>query len=314
MFYLDGSAFFFDIEEAFSRLIGVARGENAEKSGDPLAKGLCGGFAEVYGVKPEFVRAGADYRTLLRGILPADAAAVVPEYDCAAEAFRAAFPENRLIAVPRTKEMKADAGALLAAAQKEPGGVILLTNPACPASMELSAEEVRRLVSAAKCPVLVDESHMADPKESVLGDTGALPNLVVLKKLWFGGNPVCAAGRDLPDFYGGISAADQAAAEIIFKHPAVLKTAQRKLADSRESLYLRIKKLAVRYRALERLYRTKADCVFFKVADAERAAAGLEELGVAVRRDGEYLCVFAGNRAENDVAVESLEAVLKEME
>jgi hypothetical protein len=94
MFYLDGSVFFFDIEEAFSRLIGVARGENAEKPSDPLAKGLCGGFAEVYGTRPEFVRAGADYKTLLRGILPDDAAAVIPEYDCSAEAFRAAFPEN----------------------------------------------------------------------------------------------------------------------------------------------------------------------------------------------------------------------------
>lgn len=314
MFFLDGSVFFFDIEEAFSRLIGVARGEYAGKPGDPLAKSLCGGYAEVCGIKPELVRAGKDWRTLLRGILPEGAAAVVPGYDCAAEAFRAAFPENKMVMVPRTKEMKADADALLVAAQKGTGSVIFLTNPACPASTELSAEEVRRLASAAGCPVLVDESHMADPKESVRGDAGVIPNLIVLKKLWFGGNPVYAAGVNLPEFDGGISAADQAAAEIIFKHPAVLKTAQRKLADSRESLYLRIKKLAVRYRALERLYRTKADCVFFKANGAERIAAGLEELGVAVRRDGEYLCVFAGNRVENDVAVESLEAVLKEMQ
>ncbi|HPR39715.1 MAG TPA: hypothetical protein PKY19_00035 [Oscillospiraceae bacterium] len=314
MFYLDGSVFFFDIEEAFSRLIGVARGENAGTPGDPFAKGLCGGFAEVYGTKPEFVRAGADYKTLLRGILPVDTAAVIPEYDCSAEAFRAAFPDNGLSVVSRTKDMKIDADALLAAAEKEPGSVIFLTNPACPASLELSVAEVRSLTSAAKGLVLVDESHMADPKESVLKDAGVTPNLVVLKKLWFGGNPVYAAGADLPEFDGGISASNQAAAEIIFKHPAVLKTAQRKLMDSRESLYLRIKKLAVKYRAPERLYRTKADCVFFRTDGAERIAAGLEELGIAVRRDGDYLCVFAGNRAENDVAVESLETVLKEME
>lgn len=314
MFYLDGSAFFFDIEENFSRIIGVARGENAGMPGDPAAGTVCGGFAEAYGTRAEFVRAGADYKTLLRGILPADAAAVIPEYDCSAEAFRIAFPENEQIMAMRTKDMKIDAGALLAAAGRHPGSVIFITNPACPASLELSADEVRQLASAAKCPVLVDESHMVNPKESVLRDAGAMSNLIVLKRLWFGGNPVYAAGTDLPDFSGGISAPDQAAAEIIFKHPAVLKTAERKLTDSRESLYLRIKKLAVKYRALERLYRTKADCVFFKAADAERVVAGLEELGVAVRRDGEYLCVFAGNRTENDVAVESLEAVLKGME
>ncbi len=314
MFYLDGSTFFFDIEGSFSRLIGVARGENAGKPGDPAARAACGGFAAVYEVRPELVRAGADYETVLRGILPADATAVVPEYDCSAEAFRAAFPENRLTAVPRTKDMKIDPGALLSAAEREAGAVIFLTNPACPASLELSADEVRRLSSMAKCPVLVDESHMAEPKESVLKDAGMLPNLVVLKRLRFGGDPVCAAGAGLPDFAGGISAPDQAAAEIIFKHPAVLKTAQRKLADSRESLYLRIKKLAVRYRALGRLYRARGDCVFFEIGDAESAAAQLAELGVTVRRDGGHLCVFAGNRAENDVAVESLEIVLKAME
>jgi hypothetical protein len=33
--------------------------------------------------------------------------------------------------------------------------------------------------------------------------------------------------------------------------------------------------------------------VFFKADGAERIVAGLEELGVAVRRDGDYLCVFA---------------------
>ena len=62
---------------------------------------------------------------------------------------------------------------------------------------------------------------------------------------------------------------------------------------------------------MERLFRTKADCVFFKVKDAERRNAELLEHGVSIRcRDG-FFCVFAGDKDENEAVLAALEQVLQ---
>ncbi|MBQ2861479.1 MAG: hypothetical protein IJE83_01685, partial [Oscillospiraceae bacterium] len=68
MIYLDGSRFFFDIEGCFSKSVEQAREQNKEIEGDKYAKELCAGFAKFFGTKPEFVKAGKDYSTVLNGI------------------------------------------------------------------------------------------------------------------------------------------------------------------------------------------------------------------------------------------------------
>ena len=98
---------------------------------------------------------------------------------------------------------------------------------------------------------------------------------------------------------------------MIFNHSSALKTALRKLTDSRDSLYIRIKKLAIKYDSVERLFRTKADCVFFKVKDAERRNAELLEHGVSIRCADGYFCIFAGDKDENEAVLAALEQVLQ---
>jgi dsRNA-specific ribonuclease len=66
MIYLDGSRFFFDIEGCFSNLCEKAMEENKDSEADENAKELCKGFAKFFGTKPEFVRAGKDYKTVLQ--------------------------------------------------------------------------------------------------------------------------------------------------------------------------------------------------------------------------------------------------------
>ena len=68
MIYLDGSRFFFDIEGCFSNLCQKSREENKDSEADKNAAELCKGFAKFFSTKPEFVRAGKDYKTLLCGI------------------------------------------------------------------------------------------------------------------------------------------------------------------------------------------------------------------------------------------------------
>lgn len=310
MIYLDGTRFFFDIEGCFSNLCEKAREENKDSPADESAAELCRGFGKFFGTKPEFIRAGKDYETLLSGIIFAEKA-VIPEYDISAEHFAEAFPKAEVIRVEKAPDMKIKAEKLSKAADENGAEVIFLSNPCCPTGLEILPAEILKLCSLTNAKVVVDESFCVDESVSVLKNIPETENLIVLKKIRFGGEPVFACGKNLPDFDCKISASEQAVGTVIFNKDSALKTARRKLTDSRDSLYIRIKKLAIKYDALERLYRAKGNCVFFKVKDAEERAKKLLDMGISVLcRDGHF-CVFAGEKDENEAVLKALEEVLE---
>lgn len=311
MIYLDGSKFFFDIENVFSDLVARARTENENTEADKNAGELRKGFGKFFGIKPEFLRAGKDYETLLRGIFGTAPKAVIPEYELSAEHFENAFPEGEMIRLRKSPDMKIKAEAMASAAEENGADIIFFSNPCCPTSLDIAPAEILKLCSLTKAKVIIDESCCVDESVSVLRSVPETENLIVLKKMRFGGEPVFAAGKNLPEFDCEIASSEQAAGKVIFDHDSALKTAQRKLQDSRDSLYIRIKKLAIKYDALERLYRSKANCVFFKAKDAEERAAKLREMGISVLcREGAF-CVFAGEKDENEAVLKALEEVLK---
>ena len=122
MIYLDGSRFFFDIEGCFSNLCEKVREENKNSEADKNAAELCKGFAKFFGTKPEFVRAGKDYKTVLKGIFGEKAKAVVPEFDISAENFVSAFGIEPVF-VKKSSDMKIKAENLADAA-KENGAFV----------------------------------------------------------------------------------------------------------------------------------------------------------------------------------------------
>lgn len=309
MIYLDGSRFFFDIEGCFSNLCEKAREENKDAEADKNAKELCEGFGKFFGTKPDFVRAGKDYKTVLGGIL-SGGKAVVPEFDISAENFASAF-ETEPVFVKKSPDMKIKAENLAAAANENEAEAVFLSNPCCPTGLEISPEEIKKLCSLTKAKIVVDESFCVDESVSVLGLVPETENLIVLKRMRFGGEPVFACGKNLPEFDCKISASEQAVGKVIFDKNSALKTAQRKLLDSRDSLYIRIKKLAIKYDSLERLYRTKANCVFFKVKNAEERAEKLLKMGISIGCKDGYFCVFAGEKDENEAVLKALEEILK---
>ena len=308
MIYLDGSRFFFDIEGCFSNLCEKAREENKDSEADKHAAELCKGFSKFFGTKPEFVRAGKDYKTLLSGIFENGAKAVIPEFDVSAENF--AF-ETEPVFVKKSMDMKIKAENLAAAATENGADMIYLSNPCCPTGLEIMPAEILKLCSLTEAKIVVDESFCVDESFSVLSTIPETENLVVLKKIRFGGEPVFACGKNLPEFDCKISASEQAVGTVIFEKNSAIKTAQRKLVDSRDSLYIRIKKLAIKFDALERLYRAKGNCVFFKVKDAEERAKKLFDMGISVYSKDGYFCVFAGEKDENETVLKALEEVLK---
>lgn len=310
MIYLDGSRFFFDIEGCFSNLCEKARDENKDSEPDKNAAELSKGFAKFFGTKPEFVKAGKDYKTLLEGIFGGKAKAIVPEFDISAENFADAF-EAEPVFVKKTPDMKIKTEDLAAAANEKGAELIFLSNPCCPTGLEIAPAEIKKLCSLTEAKVVVDESFCVDESVSVLSTVSETENLIVLKKIRFGGEPVFACGKNLPEFDCKISASEQAVGKVIFEKNSAIKTAQRKLLDSRDSLYIRIKKLAIKYDALERLYRAKGNCVFFKVKNAEERAKKLLDMGISVYLKDGYFCVFAGEKDENEAVLKALEEILK---
>ena len=209
------------------------------------------------------------------------------------------------------KALDLKAENLAAAATENGANMIYLSNPCCPTGLEILPAEIIKLCSLTEAKVVVDESFCVDESVSVIKNVPETENLMVLKKMRFGGEPVFACGKNLPEFDCKISAGEQAVGKVIFEHDSALKTAQRKLIDSRDSLYIRIKKLAIKFDALERLYRAKGNCVFFKVKDAEERAKKLFDMGISVYSKDGYFCVFAGEKDENETVLKALEEVLK---
>lgn len=307
MIYLDGSRFFFDIEGCFSDLCARARKQNEGKEPDKNAKELCEGFAKFFKTKPEYVRAGKDYSVILNGIFGGDVKAVIPEFDISAEHFSGI----EAVKVKKAPDMKIKAEAIAAAANENGAEAVFITNPCCPSSLDISPEEIKRLCLLTDAKIVVDESYCVDENVSAVSLVPEAENLIVLKKMRFCGEPVFACGKNLSEFDCEISAEEQGAGRVIFDRDSSLKTAQRKLLDSRDSLYIRIKKLAIKYDSLERLYRSKSNCVFFKVKDADERAKKLLAMGISVYCKDGYFCVFAGEKDENEAVLKALEEVLK---
>ncbi len=310
MIYLDGSRFFFDIESCFSNLITEARAQAGEGMGTENADELCKGFAKFFKTSPEHARAAADYKTVLKAVLDEESTVLIPEHDISEKHLTESFEHSTVLTVKKPPDMKIKPEILAKTAEENGAQMIFITNPCCPTALEMQTAEIEKLLSLTKIKVMVDESYSIDETCSAISLVPKYENLIVLKKMRFGGNAVFAVGKNLPKFNCGIKAADEKAGEIIFTHDSALKTAQRKLQDSVGSLYIRIKKLAIKYDSLQRLYRSKANCVFFKADNAEARAKALLEKSIAVYQEGDHICIFAGDKDENEAVLTALEEVL----
>lgn len=311
MIYLDGSRFFFDIEGCFSNLVNSAREQNRNLPGDRLADDLCTAMAKHFSVKKDYVKAASGYDEALQSTLKNDAKVVVPELDGTADILKSALSDSKVISVGKTSDLKIRVNDIIKEIENNNADAIFLSNPCFPTSLSVSEEDMVFLTKNVKCRVIIDESYIVDNSVSLIKYLNEIPNLVVLKKMRFGGDFVAVFGGELSNFDCGMTAENQTAAKIIFEHDSAIKTAERKLTDSIDSLYIRIKKLAIKYDSIERLFRSKSDFVFLKVKDAKRRGKELFENGISIYYDENYFCIFAGDKDENEALLSALEKVLQ---
>ena len=290
MIYMDGSRFPFDAEEAVSRSIEELRGS--------LRKGI----AAYYGIKPELITLSESREELLCALFSGNTRFAASRWD---EAGKLADPACVELA-DNLPDMRANLSTLLST---EPGRVLLLSNPCLPTSLAVAPEDVIKLSD--NRPVVVDETYALSDKQSVIGAVRAGGNITVLKKLPFA-EGVCFAAGEIVCEGTEVRRERLIRASVVFEHPAAVRNAGQRLSDSADSLYLRIKKLAVKYKSLERLYRSRSGFVFFKVSRARERAAALFEMGFAVRRDEDFLCVFAGTQEEDNMVIDALSRALED--
>lgn len=306
MIYLDGSRFFFDIEAQFSKLVEREKA-STEK---PDTEMLCNSIAKFTGAKKEFIRVSDSVESILSDAFPEPRKILTLSCDYAADAAGKAFMDSDILIFGKNEELKFKASELAAKAEEEKCDLIIFSNPCFPTSLSVSDVEIKELLGSTSATVIVDESHIVDSDSSIFRLCNDYDNLIVVRKNRFAGGIVTAAGQGLPKLDAKGTDAQLKTSAVIFEHSSAIRTGDKKLQGSIDSLYIRMKKLAIKYDSIERLYRTKADFVYLSVSESKKRAVLLSERGIEVGSDEGHLCISAGSSEENEAVLAALCEIL----
>lgn len=309
MIYLDGSQFFFNIEDCFSNLIQTVR--NPEYCGkEKNSEELYDRIRSYLSQKNLEVRAGKNYQTIFDNLFADENKIAVFKYDEIGDKIVHTFGNDRVEIFHKRPDMKIKLEDYIEDIKKRNITALLLSNPCFPTSLLIDKEEILSFAQKVNIKIVIDESHMIDNGSSLIGDLNSYPNIYLLKQLKFAGNPVVTFGNALPEFSCNMEKEDIAAACVIYQHNSALKTAERKTLDSINSLYIRIKKLAVKFDSICHLYRTKSDNIFLECKNPESIAEKLLDSGFKINYDDKYLWFTSGNSEDNDKLIAKFEDIL----
>ncbi|MCL2488503.1 MAG: histidinol-phosphate aminotransferase family protein, partial [Oscillospiraceae bacterium] len=287
---------------------------------DPLASGVCGAFAALYGLSPELVTAGNGSDELIFVLMSAfleKGDRVMPfSPDFAMYRFYADVAETPALVIPKKDDMSVDIDAVIALLRREPVRMLIFSNPCNPTSLGISAAEALRLVeAAADTLVVVDEAYMDFWDQSLLPRILDYDNLVILRtcskalgmaalRLGFAvANPAITAVLRAAKSPYNVNAVTQAMAEVALRNAVYHKVYPELLVQSRRQLEDGLRHNAGILRVLE----SRANFVFAQVPDAAGCWNALAERGICVRRFGDrWLRITAGTEWENNQVVGAL--------
>lgn len=298
MIILDGSRSFFDTESIFSDLVARARTSETEES--VARQKLYSAFAAFSHAKEEYVAASGDITKLAVSFLGDAGRIVVASSDGFGRDVMEAIPEREYHVCGKNDELKLKASDIVSAVNECGAEAVVLSNPCFPTSLAMEREDILGICEKTCALVIVDESRLVSSEDSLFIDTCKYDNLAVVRRFNFGGSICMAAGRDAWKCKELPSVSDMMAASVIFEHSSAVRTYERKLSDSIGSLYIRCKKLAIKYESIERIYRSRADFVYMSVSNADKKADLFLDEGIKVGHDDGHIWIFAGDTKEND--------------
>jgi histidinol-phosphate aminotransferase len=293
---------------------------------DPLARDLVAGLAGHFGTSPENITVGNGSDELILNIMLALGSG--KKVHIAAPTFSMYAIHARVagavpVSVPRGPGFAIDVPAMIAAAGKDPG-LVMLCNPNNPTGNAAPRADIEAIAgSLPKSLVVVDEAYVEFGGESSVPLLERYPNLLVMrtfsKAFGLAGMRVgyLLAHRDVvrellrikQPF--NVNAFSQLAASSVLKHRELFEERIQAIIRDRETLVKRMESLPGL-----RLYPSVTNFLCFETdVPAGQVYRGLLEAGIMIRHlktaEGqELLRVSVGTERENGLFIHSLQSVL----
>lgn len=293
---------------------------------DPTATELIKQFAAFYSVNPHFVMAGNGSDELISIIISTffleNEELITLANDFSMYRIYGDAYGVKTSIFPKKKDLKIDIDSLIYYANASNARGIIFSNPCNPTSLCLKKEKVLELVRSVNCLVIVDEAYMDFADESVIKHTDDYDNLIVLKttskafglagiRLGFAvsNEKITTALCAVKSPYN-VNSMTQSLASVVLSEQDYLNTCIEKIIHSRDSLYSGILSLYARYKAIDVVYNTSTNFVFFKTKFAKLIYGELLKRSIAVRLMGDYLRISAGTKIENAAVLDALEDII----
>lgn len=283
---------------------------------DPCAQELCAAFASYYGVKPENVAAGNGSDELISvltgAFLMKGEKILTLSPDFSMYHFYGSLNEAKYCELRRNSDFTLNVDGLIRTVQDNRVRMLIFSNPCNPTSLGLCREEVRRLIRSVGCLVVLDEAYMDFWNQSLLGEVDNYDNLIILRTC---SKAVGMAGIRLGFAVAcqklirllkavkspyNVNSVTQKIGTAVLSEKEWLRSCTKKIVESRESLYGKIKKYQVESKSDFFVPESVTNFVTICFSEARDVFCALLEKGIAVRCFDGFLRITAGTPEEND--------------
>ena len=315
-------SFFLPTDEDCARIAQAVADTALNRYPDPMARVLCGAFAQLYGVNPELVTAGNGSDELLfvlaSAFLQKGDAVLTLSPDFSMYRFYAEQAEARCVTLDKREDLLPDIDKMIAAVRAENVRMVMFSNPCNPTSRGVPADEVRRLIAG--CPdalIVLDEAYMDFWDQSLLHEIGKYDNLIILRtaskalglaalRVGFAvASPALTRLLRAAKSPYNVGAVTQAMAAVVLENSAYLREYVPLILSSRDMLVEGLRAFGFE------VYDSCTNFAFVRTDHAAELYNKLAGYGIIVRQfGGKYLRITAGTEYENNELLRCLKGAL----
>lgn len=295
---------------------------------DPMATSVCQKFAGYYGISPENVTAGNGSDELISVIATAflkqgdKLLTVAPDFSM--YGFYAELSGVEHISLQKDADLNIDIDQLIETAKRERVSCVMFSNPCNPTGQGVKREQVRKLLNALDCLVVLDEAYMDFYTESLLDEVDQYENLIILRtcskalglaaiRLGFAvANPTLTKILRAVKSPYNVNSVTQAYGSVMLSHKEEERVALAEILSAREELYQEVVKLQEETGYFARVYPTVTNFVLVETPRAGEIFEKLKSRSVVVRLMGNRLRMTAGSKEENRRLIQALREIIKE--
>lgn len=294
---------------------------------DALASEVSTTYANFYGMSPDFVTAGNGSDELISLLtscfLEPDDTVVTLSQDFSMYAFYGSLYGLNVAVCPKEDDGTIDVDALIAFCKAQNAKALLFSNPCNPTSLGLVRDEVRKLLDALSCLVILDEAYMDFWDQSMLGELQNYDNCVILKtcskaiglagiRLGFAvANPTITKALRAAKSPYNTDAIAQAIGTAVLTEPSYLNGQFVLLRQQTAALYDLNAPLLTQYPTiLTAMAKPCTNFVYLRTPRAAEIHKALLARSIAVRMFAGALRITAGSAAENAAVSAALREIL----